>query len=151
MLVIGIGNEYRSDDGVGLVIAGKLAQMGLEGLTVIEQSGDGTELLEILREADDVILVDAVYSTGVPGRIHRMDPHETQDWDRYAGVSTHGFGVGQAIRMAQAMDQLPTRIALFGVEGTNFHPGTGLSAEVEAAVEAVINMIKMELACTNKV
>lgn len=150
MLVIGIGNEYRSDDGVGLAVAGEIAGMGLEGVSVIKQSGSGTELLETLRDADDVILVDAVCSTGVAGRIHRIDPHETQDWDRYVGVSTHGFGVGHAIRMAETMNLLPARIALFGIEGTNFEPGNGLSAEVETAAKVVINLVHMELVCMSK-
>ena len=78
MLVIGIGNEYRSDDGVGLAVAVHLQDMNLEDVTVITNSGDGADLLEILLEAEDVALVDAVNSSGKPGCVHRLDSRETK-------------------------------------------------------------------------
>ena len=149
MLVIGIGNEYRSDDGVGLAVAVHLQDMNLEDVTVITNSGDGADLLEILLEAEDVALVDAVNSSGKPGCVHRLDSRETENWDRYSGFSTHGFGVGQAVRMAKALGQLPPRLVLFGIEGANFEPGVGLSPEVAAAAEVVAGLIRKEVLCTN--
>lgn len=39
VLVIGVGNAYRRDDAVGLVVARRLREKDLKGLTVIEESG----------------------------------------------------------------------------------------------------------------
>ena len=62
ILVIGIGNEFRSDDGAGIVVARAIEGKKLPGVTVIEQSGEGAALMDILNEADNVYLVDAVSS-----------------------------------------------------------------------------------------
>jgi Ni,Fe-hydrogenase maturation factor len=39
ILVIGVGNAFRGDDAVGLIVARRLRRSGAKGLTVIEESG----------------------------------------------------------------------------------------------------------------
>jgi hypothetical protein len=66
MLVIGLGNPYRGDDGVGPVVARAMADRALESVTVLEHSGEGAGLAEMWAGMDMVILVDAVSSGGTP-------------------------------------------------------------------------------------
>jgi len=40
-LIIGVGNEYRCDDGAGLIVARRLKQQTRDDVTVLEQSGEG--------------------------------------------------------------------------------------------------------------
>ena len=47
LLVIGVGNEYRSDDGVGLVVIRTLKEKGLPNVRLLERSGDGADLMEL--------------------------------------------------------------------------------------------------------
>ena len=56
-LVIGVGNAFRGDDGVGLIVAQKLRALTLPGVTVLEQSGEGTALLEAWGDAGRVIVI----------------------------------------------------------------------------------------------
>jgi len=44
-LIIGIGNEYRSDDAVGLIVARRLKERLADSAIVLEQSGDGAALM----------------------------------------------------------------------------------------------------------
>ena len=61
-LLIGIGNAYRSDDGVGLVVIRALQAKGLPETFCIESNGDGAALIDAWANASKVILIDAVNS-----------------------------------------------------------------------------------------
>ena len=55
ILLIGIGNEYCSDDGAGLAVCRALKTKGFPGALVIECECDGTVLMEIWKNAKRVI------------------------------------------------------------------------------------------------
>src|SRR5690348_1909287 len=69
VLVIGIGNENRGDDAVGLHVARRLAETKLPGVNVREHDGETAGLMELWRSARAVILVDAVAADAEPGCI----------------------------------------------------------------------------------
>ena len=147
--VIGVGNAFRGDDGVGLVVARQLSELVLPGVTVLEQSGEGTTLMETWGEAAHVIVVDAVSSGSEPGSIHRFEPAGQGLPAFFSGHSTHAFGLAEAIELARQLDRLPAQLVVYGIEGKSFELGTELSSEVEAAVEIVIEQIIQELAGNN--
>jgi hydrogenase maturation protease len=141
LLIIGVGNVYRSDDAVGILIAQKLKKMGSEGINIIEQSGEGTSLMDAWKEHVRVIVVDAVSSGAPPGSIHRLHASRESIPSKFFSCSTHDFGVAEAIELARTLDQLPGDLQLYGIEGKNFKPGEILSAEVEQAMESVTQEI----------
>jgi hydrogenase maturation protease len=146
-LIIGIGNEYRGDDAVGLIVARRLKGRLAGSAIVIEQSGDGAALMEAWRGAETVIIIDATLSDASPGTIRRFDasaqpiPKNSFRW------STHAFSLAEAIELARALGELPRLLVVYGVEGENFAAGLGLSPEVEKAADeaarqllAVVNL-----------
>ncbi len=141
-LIIGIGNPYRRDDGVGIVVARRLAAERLDSTRVIEQSGEGTALMEAWQGAEHVIVVDAVQSGAAPGTIHRLDARARPMPSRFFHYSTHAFSLAEAIELARALDQLPRRLIVYGVEGTDFSAGEGLSPEVAPAVDEVVHRLR---------
>jgi hydrogenase maturation protease len=141
--VIGVGNEYRSDDAAGLVVARRLRARGVEA---VEQEGESVALLEAFAGCDAVVLVDAVHSGAAPGTVHRVDAsHRALPAELRGSSSTHAVGVSEAIELARALDRLPARVLVFGLEGERFEAGTGLSAAVEAAVDPLVEAILGEL------
>lgn len=140
-MIIGVGNSYRSDDAVGILIARKLKDRVSDRVSIKEQSGEGTSLMDSWQGHDRVCVVDAVSSGAPPGSIHRMDASKEPIPSKFFSCSTHDFGVAEAIEMARALDQLPRQLQLFGIEGENFQPGEMLSAEVERAMELVVDEI----------
>jgi hydrogenase maturation protease len=147
ILVIGVGNPYRGDDAVGLIVVERLKdQPALKNVTLLEQSGEGAALMEAWRGADAVILVDAVSSGSVPGTIHRLDVSQRAIPANFFSYSTHAFGLAEAIELARALNELPPRLVVYGIEGGNFAPGIDLSPEVEPAALAVIGLIEQEIA-----
>ncbi len=143
--VIGVGNAYRGDDGVGLFVARQLRDSGLDGVTILEQGGEGTALIELWKDADLVILIDAVNSGAKPGTVHRFDAHEQPIPVRFFRHSTHTFGVADAVELARTLGQLPLRLIIYGIEGKDFTSGEGLSADVRDAVSAAVVRIVREI------
>lgn len=149
VLVIGIGNEFRSDDAAGRAVARKLANRDLVGATVLQLDGDAPSLLDAWKGWQSVIVVDAVQSGDQPGVIHRIEADQLGDLDSLTGVSSHGLGLREAVRLAEAIGQLPPGLTIYGIEGKAFHYGYGLSPEVTKAVSQVSNCILEEIQCTS--
>ncbi len=144
ILIIGIGNEYRSDDAVGLLVARMRQLLSLEHASILEATGEGTALLEAWKGADHVILVDAVSSESPAGTIHQLDALADPILPGLFALSTHAFGVAEAIELARVLGSLPAHLVVIGIEGKHFVAGTSLSPEVErAAREAVESIIRL--------
>lgn len=143
VVVIGVGNPDRGDDGAGPAVARQVrAALTAGGLAhprdvrVLECDGEASGLMEAWDGAPTVILIDAVRSGAPPGHLHRIDAHRQPiaagGWGFRA--STHAFGVAEAVALARALGRLPARLILYGIEGKTFDAGAGLSVEVAAAV-----------------
>jgi hydrogenase maturation protease len=144
-LVIGIGNEWRSDDAAGLAVARRLAALE-PTLRVAAHGGEPVDLIHEWMDQDEVILVDAVESGAPPGTIHRIDTAEPGLASGPSRGSTHALGVAEAIALGRALGHLPGRLLLFGIEGRRFDAGASLSPEVERAVEHLTHELRARLA-----
>ena len=128
MKVIGVGNEWRSDDGAGLEVARRLGGRQLQG----EPIG----LVEAFDGADEVAIVDAVFSGAPPGTVHEFEAGaDPLPVTVFGSSSTHALGLAEAIEIARSLGRLPARVRVMGIEGARFDYGRGLSPEVEKAVE----------------
>jgi hydrogenase maturation protease len=137
-VIIGVGNEYRSDDAVGLVVARRLRELLADSATVLELNGDGVALMETWRGAETVIIIDAMRSGARPGTIHRFDANSQSIPKSSFRCSTHAFSVAEAIDLSRVLDDLPQRLVIYGIEGKNFDAGLGLSVEVENAYDEAV-------------
>ncbi|MGH8094548.1 MAG: hydrogenase maturation protease [Chthoniobacterales bacterium] len=149
-LVIGLGNELRGDDGAGRVVAQRLRELALPGVEVREESGEGAALVETWKNSDAVILIDAAQSGAAPGTIHRLDASRVPVPSRFFHYSTHAFSVAEAVELARALDRLPTRLILYGIEGHDFSAGEKLSPEVGAALDELLSRVRQDLQVISK-
>lgn len=140
-LIIGIGNEMRSDDGVGIAVANRLRAPLAETADIEQLWGEGATLMEAWRDRSLVILIDAASSGASPGTIHTFEATNTQIPRDFLHYSTHRFGVAEAIELARSLELLPPRIILHAIEGQVFDYGTNLSPAVDEAIEQVAKQI----------
>lgn len=145
ILIIGIGNAYRSDDAAGLRVAEEIRKESPDCVKVILQNSDGAVLMDQWKDADAVILADAVCSGGKPGTIYRYDARKQPIPSRFFHYSTHAFGVAEAVELARALNQLPEYFIVYGIEGKCFKTGVGLSPEVEKAAQEVVIQIQRDI------
>ena len=142
--VIGVGNVYRSDDGVGIVVARRIREKNGH-LHVVEASGEGASLMAMWTLFDHVVLIDAVRSSSSPGRIHRLDAHEARIPSEFFNYSTHAFSVAEAVEMSRALGTLPASLVIYGIEGRSFAAGSELSPVVARALDEVVDRVTVDL------
>lgn len=147
IVVIGVGNPFRRDDGAGPEVARRVRAVTPPWVDVVEHDGEPAGLLDLWDGADLAVVVDAVRSDhSFPGQVHRVLVEATTMDGTPSGVSSHAGGPGEAVALARAMDRLPARLVLYGIEGAIFSAGLGLTPSVEASVTAVAEQIVDEVA-----
>ncbi|MFP3883028.1 MAG: hydrogenase maturation protease [Actinomycetota bacterium] len=130
-LVIGVGNPARGDDGAGVAVAERMNPRGLTATAPFQ-------LVELWEGSDDVVVIDAARSGGRPGTIHRFEVGSQALPTGVLGGSTHAIGVAEVVELARAMDRLPARLTVYGIEVGEMSQGGALSPVVEVAVGAVV-------------
>lgn len=148
--MIGVGNEFRRDDGVGPAVASLLRERtdsrgSLPDTVVSVCDGDPARLIGLWAGAGLAVVVDAAHARPAsPGRIHRVALDAV--WlGQPATTSSHGLGLGEAVDLARALGQLPGRLVVYAVEGSDSSPGTGLTPAVAQAVEALADAVEDEV------
>jgi hydrogenase maturation protease len=143
--VVGVGNEMRGDDAVGLAVVRALSGTVPEGVAVVECEGEPVSLLSAWEGHARAIVVDATQSDAEPGTIRRIVAADGPLPPALAGSSTHLLGLADAVELARALKRLPAATIVYGIEGASFDTGTGLSEQVAAAAEKVAAAIRREL------
>jgi hydrogenase maturation protease len=146
IVVIGVGNPDRGDDGAGRETARRLRASGLEEATIVACDGEATALLAHFEGADAAILIDACVSGAAPGTVRRFDAAEAPLPSAAFGLSSHGLGLSEAIELARTLGALPPRCVVYAIEGQRFDVGAPLSDAAAAAIEEVVADIRRDLA-----
>ena len=146
-LIIGVGNVDRGDDGAGLAVASRLRKRldHERGIRVVEHWGEATGLVEAMEGWNQVLIVDASMSGATTGGYRIFEAGETALPSVLTEMSSHGFGVPQAIELARALGTLPARCRVYAIEGEAFETGAPLSDAVVAAVDSVVDEIMRSL------
>lgn len=143
-VVIGIGNRFRRDDGVGPAVAELLDGRTPPGVLVTVCDGDPSDLLDLWAHARLAVVIDAVLcEPSTPGRIWRTSV------DALRGVtaaSSHALGLPEVIPLGRALGRLPGELVVIAVEAQLLDLGLGLSAPVAAAVPRAVAAVLDELA-----
>ncbi|WP_125625656.1 hydrogenase maturation protease [Streptomyces sp. WAC 00631] len=149
-VVIGVGNDFRRDDGVAWRVVGRLRERAEgsplpPGTELRECDGDPGRLIGLWEGAELAVVVDAAHAhPPSPGRVHRLELDRRRLW-RDGAASSHGLGLGEAVELSRALGTLPTRLVVYAVEGADSTLGTGLSAPVAAAVEPLTARIEADI------
>jgi hydrogenase maturation protease len=143
--VIGIGNRYRRDDAAGLEVASRLSRSARASTRIVESEGEPTGLISEWDGLDHALVIDAVRSSAPAGTVHRFEAAEAPLPATVFGVSTHAMGMVEAVELARALDRLPRRLTVYGIEGRDFGAGVGLSPGVERAVVALVKELAGKL------
>ncbi|MGA4837575.1 hydrogenase maturation protease [Streptomyces sp. G45] len=143
--VVGVGNEYRRDDGLGPAVVERLRRRAAArplpaGTTLTTCEGEPGRLLALWEGADLALVVDAAHAhPGTPGRVHRIEL-DAERLARPPSATSHGLGLGEAVELARVLGRLPGRLVVYAVEGADHSLGSGPSprgAEVGPVAESI--------------
>jgi hydrogenase maturation protease len=151
VLVAGIGNIFLADDGFGVEVARRLAQLELpDGVAVGDYGISGMHLAYDL--ADGVrtaILVDAMPRGGKPGTLYVLEPPASAALGGVrrgvAGVAgcfdAHGMQPDVVLGMLETLGARVGRVLIVGCEPATTDYGMGLSEPVAAAVDDAVRVL----------
>lgn len=141
MLILGCGNRDRGDDAAGVLVAERLRALGIPALIC---SGESSELIDAWSNASNVLVIDCVLTGAPVGTVHAWDAHQLPPLAQIF-VSTHGFGLREAIELSRTLGSLPARLRIYGIEGLSFAIGTSPSEEIQKSAEKVAARIVKEV------
>ncbi len=116
--IIGVGSPIGNDQ-AGWQAIDALQTLGLAtsypaGYVTLEKlDRPGASLLQHMRGADLVIIIDALINADKPDQVMALRPSEII---RQTGIlSGHGLGVAEVIALGDALGDLPSRLLLLGI------------------------------------
>lgn len=146
IVVIGLGNPDRGDDGAGSAVATLLVDRLPAGAQLLNRRGDMLALLDDWAGADALVCIDAAAPMGRPGHIHRIDLDEADLPRTASAASSHALGLADAVALARALGTAPRKVIVFAIEGTCFDGGAPLTPEVAAALDSAATQVLAETA-----
>jgi len=137
-VVLGLGNPYLGDDGVGIAVAKELQRRNLgEGTLVRAHQTFDLWLLSEYGGASRLIIVDAVMSGSAPGTVTEYEVAPRQGpLSSLPGL--HSLELHDLVDFAGRMGLLSCPVTVIGIEPKDCKLGEGLSPEVEEAIPEVI-------------
>jgi hydrogenase maturation protease len=146
-VVIGLGNLYMRDDGVGIRAAQVLKERDLgENVSVQEHPEMDFAVIENLQGSSRVIVVDAVRGGKEPGTVSKY-AFTPRKGDLTQLPSLHSLVLSDILDLATSSGMLTCPVVIVGVEPKDDSQGVGLSPEVESALPKVIEAVIKELGC----
>lgn len=145
IVVVGIGNLIRSDDGLGVHALERLRHdPRLPGrVTLIDGGTYGLELLAYISDSTHLLLIDAIDLGERPGTIIRMANEELRGLP--CAASVHQVGLADLLATLPLVSTAPRETVLLGVVPADTDWGTSLTAEVEAALARLVDEIVKQL------
>ncbi len=143
LLVLGMGSEILMDDGVGSRLANKLREENLPpGFHVETSNIGGLELLEIIKDYDQLIILDGMRGGSDVGDLHFFSP---ENFRETLHLSTkHDASFLNALKVGEHVGyNLPRSINIVGIEVEEDRCfGEYFSDNLEERIKNIYNEIK---------
>jgi hydrogenase maturation protease len=152
-IVIGLGNEYISDDGAGILAVRQLRAKlnSTPEVDIQELSVGGLQLLDYLIGRKRCILVDAVLNDGATaGTIYRFEQGAASGKPAPL-VSSHQVNLPELLGLASILKaDVPPTVTVYGIQaGDAATFGEGCTPAVAEAIPRLVDLILTDLETNN--
>jgi hydrogenase 3 maturation protease len=137
VIILGIGNRFKADDGFGSIFAERLKKYENQNLKIIDcEEVPENYINEIMGfKPERIIIFDAVYvQNKLPGEIIILEEKEIKG----GGFSTHAGSLSSLFKLLR-ISGLNFEVFLIGVIPKNVEISEGLSFEVEEAIDKILS------------
>ena len=135
ILVIGYGNDLRSDDGAGRVVASEIEAMDLHGVVVRSQSQLTPELALAITRADVAVFVDANVDC------EELTVHAVRSGEPGSQSMSHHTDPATLLLLAEGLGRVPPDTYVVSIPASNLELGFELSPRTAAAAEEAVAAI----------
>lgn len=146
IIVLGVGNELLSDEGVGVHVIKTLQKENTlpPEVEVMEGGTDGFGLINIITDTDRLIVIDSIKGGSEPGTIYKFNIEDAPSTPDLFKTSVHQIGILEVINLSSLIGKTP-KTTVIGVEPRSITTGMELSEEVRAKIPRVIELVKEEI------
>ena len=145
ILILGVGNELLSDEGVGVHVIKELKKMSLPpGIEIMEGGTDGFGLIHIITDTDRLIVIDSVKGGSEPGTLYKFDIKDAPKTPDLFKTSVHQIGILEVINLSSLIGKTP-ETTVIGVEPKSILTSMELTDEVKAKIPRVIELVLEEV------
>lgn len=137
VLILGIGNLLWADEGFGVraVEALHRAYAFASNVTLMDGGTQGIYLIEHVRNADILVVFDAVDYGLPPGTIKLVEDGEVPKFLGAKKMSLHQTGFQEVLAIAEMLGNLPRHLLLVGVQPVELEDyGGSLRNDVKAQI-----------------
>jgi len=145
--IIGFGNIYMSDDGIGIHVIKELEKLQyFEDFELIDGGTSGIDLIFHLQNSNKVILIDAVDAGQDIGEIILINPDDVKEFITGKGksYSLHSFDLSEVLKLTKKLG-LNKKLTIIGVKPENIGFGQSLSPVIKKKIHHIIAVIKKEI------
>lgn len=130
--VIGIGNVLMGDDGVGpfLIERAKERFGHIEEVDLRDEGNIGFGLVHVLKDYEDVIIVDSGDIGKGPGEFGTFSPEEVKSSKVCQGFSLHESDLLKVLEASRALGELPKKVTIFAIQPLSLEWRGWLSPEI---------------------
>ncbi len=143
-VVVGVGNPYMKDDGVGIQVARQLRGLDPNRFFVYEAQAMDMSLLWHFKDARKIVLVDATKYGAPVGTITRYSV-SPREGPLVEVPGLHSLQLFDIFDVAHQPGMLPCPLTIIGIEPKDCSPGEGLSEEVAMVLPAAVDAVMDEL------
>ena len=140
--VVGIGNALLRDEGVGCHVVHALEGIPLPDVEIVD-GGTCPDVLQLVENADKLVIVDAVRGGGTPGQIYRFHLRDIA-LEQKPLLSLHDVGLVDSLMLMQLWHNIGEAV-IIGVEPREINWGLELSPELREKMPQIIDAILSEL------
>lgn len=150
ILVCGLGNKLKRDDGLGPYVVEELEKHDLPGSVCLIDFGiSGFKCALEIGDYDKVIFIDAIDAGKAPGEMYRIrlgreDLLESPSLSSFA-VSLHESDLEKILATAALLDNYPGEVVIFGCQPADISFGLRLSRRVKRAAGNIVNLTLAEI------
>ncbi len=137
VLLLALGNPLMSDDGAGQELLSSLESEAPSWGHRVEFMDGGTQGLALLGKFEgrkSVVFLDAIRLGDKAGAVHLLQGDDLMRLGRRSATTAHEGSAPQILAALQLLGEVPTDVAMVGIEPELIQTGMGLSASVQAGL-----------------
>jgi len=145
ILILGVGNELLSDEGIGVHTVKALFQRKLPPeVEVMDGGTDGFSLINIIVAVDRLILIDCVKGGSKPGTIYKFNIEDAPSCPDKFKTSVHQISILEVINLSELVGKTP-ETTVIGIEPKSISTGMELSDAVNVKIPRIIELVLEEV------
>lgn len=138
LVIMGIGNDIRADDGLGPYIVENIKDLASSKVSIINATTAPENFTGKIRKLDPshILIIDAVIMNEGPGKIKLVKKEEVAG----VSISTHSMSLSYLVNYLEI--EKPYNILFIGIEPESMELGKGLSPLVKSSSDDLISIFR---------